>query len=98
MEQISSFEANFPSATQEMSHIICKLKVHYYVYKSSPLSRPKPEDSSSDLKIRFFGCHLSMFRSSKLSLAFRISDSNFVVISRLFHASYMFCPSHPVTV
>jgi hypothetical protein len=37
MEQSTSWQANKPSARQEISHILLKLKVHYRIHKSPPL-------------------------------------------------------------
>ena len=37
MEQSSSWEANRSSSSQEISCIVCNLKVHYHIHKTPPL-------------------------------------------------------------
>jgi hypothetical protein len=100
MEQSPFTEANQFAASQETSHILRNLKVHYHIHKCLPpvpiLSQHNPvyTPTSHFLKIHLNIILLSMPGSPKHSLSLWFPHQNPVHTSPLPHTSYMPCPSH----
>jgi hypothetical protein len=91
MEQSPSLDANRPSTSQEIPHILWNLKVLYFIHKC-PLLVHAPTSY-------FLMIHLNiilplMCGSSKLSLSLRFSHQNPVYTSALPHMCYMPRPSY----
>jgi hypothetical protein len=88
----SPSETSSHSTTQEILHLLGKLKVHYHVHESQSLvpilSQMNPVHKFPPY---FPKTHSNIFsstpRSSKWSLPFRFSDQNLVFVSHLSHAA-----------
>ena len=100
MEQSPSWEADRFSASQEIPHILWKLKVHYRIHKCPPvpiLSQLDPVHTSSS---HFLKIHLNIILPSTSgspiwSLSLRFPHQNPVYTSPIPHIHYMPCPSQP---
>jgi len=99
MVQSLSWEANRSSDSQEITHILWNVKVHYRIHKHLPpapvLSQINPDHSflSHFLKIHFNFSLPSTPRSSMWSLAFRFPCQNLVYTFALCHMCYVPHPS-----
>jgi len=100
MEQSPSREADRFSASQEISHILWNLKVHYRIHKCTPsapiLSELDPVHTPTS---HFLKIHLNIILPStpgspKWSLSFRFPHQNPVHASPITHTRYMAGPSH----
>ena len=100
MEHSPSWEANWFSASQEITRILWNPKVHYRIHKYLPpvpvLSHLDPvyAPTSHFLKIHLNTIFLSMPASSKWSLSLRFPYQNPAYASPLSHMCYMPHPSH----
>ena len=101
MEQSLSSDANNPSDSQEIPHILCSPKVHYLIHKCPPpvptLTHSTPLHVSSSHFLKFHSPLIvpSKPRSSKRSLSLRFLNQNFVCTSPLSHTCHMLHHSHP---
>jgi hypothetical protein len=100
MEQCS-WEANSHSASQEISCLLWKLKVHYRVH-NSPLLAPILSQMNPAHTFPYYvpKIHSNVIfpstpTSSEWCLPFSFSNQNIVLISHLVSARYMPLPSHP---
>ena len=100
MKKSPSWEANWFSASQEISHILWKPGVHYRVHSIQPavpqLSQSDPVHSSLShvVKIHFNITFLSTTRSSKWCLSHRFHHQNPACTSPVPNKCYMPCPNH----
>jgi len=100
MERSLSWEANSRSASQEIPRLLWNPEVNYCADKSPPLIPVLSQmHSVHTLPNYFFKIHSNIIlpftpRSSEWSLPFRVSEKNFLYISRLPHASYTTRPSN----
>jgi hypothetical protein len=100
MEQSPSWQANWFSASQEITHILWNPKAHYCIRKCPPpvpiLSHVNPVHTPTSyfLKIHLNTILPSMPASAKRSLSLRFLHQNPVHTSPLPHMRYMLCPSH----
>jgi len=75
------------AASQEMSCLLCVLKIHWRVHKISPLP-PIPSHINPVHDTVSVRSILSAPTSSRLSFPFRICDQNLISISYPLHACY----------
>jgi len=101
MEQSPSSDANNPSASQEIPHILCSPKVHYFIHKCPPpvpiLSHSTPVHATPSLFLKFH-FHIivpSKPRSVKWSPSLRFLHQNSLCTSPLSHMLHQSHPNHP---
>ena len=99
MEQTSSEEHSRFSASQKMPYILWNLKVHYYVYKSSPILLVlRQTNPFHTFPLYFLRIHFNIIitlipKSTKFFLSLRTSNQNPICISPLPYACHMIFPS-----
>jgi len=98
-EQGSSWEANNHSASQEISYLLCHLKVPW---SQEPTNGPYPEPDASNSQFPPYFPKIysniilpSMPGCSEWFLFFRFPNQNILCISHLYQVYYMSCPSYP---
>jgi hypothetical protein len=98
-EQSSSWEANRFSASQEITHILWNLKVHYCMHKWRHLSLSWARSIQFMPPTHFLKIHRNVILtstsgSSEWSLSLRFRHQNPVYASPLPHMCYLLRPSH----
>jgi hypothetical protein len=101
MRQSLSWEANSPSASQDIHWLLWNPQTHYHIHKSLPLfhipRQMNPVHTFKPVYLRSsVTCPPNFTSLSNWSLPFKFSDWNFVFISHLSHVCYM--PRHLITV
>jgi len=100
LHEAESFLRSHYSPSQEISHLLWNLKVHYHVHKNLLLTHILSQMNPVHMLPPYFHkFHSDIIpstpRSSKWSHRFTFYNQNTVCISPLYHACYMFHPSHP---